>query len=47
MEGLGAGGSLRGRGGQPAELGPSFVFLASSDSNYMTGAVLHVNGMFS
>ncbi|PPR03791.1 hypothetical protein CVT24_007471 [Panaeolus cyanescens] len=45
MEGLGAGGSLRGRGGQPAELGPSFVFLASSDSNYMTGAILHINAM--
>lgn len=33
-----------GRRGQPAELGPSYVFLASQDSSYMTGEVLHVNG---
>ncbi|SOC44514.1 SDR family oxidoreductase [Salinicoccus kekensis] len=32
------------RRGQPAELGPSYVFLAAQDSSYMTGEVLHVNG---
>lgn len=43
MEGLGVGMPLHGRAGQPAELGPAFVFLASSDSNIMTGHVLHIN----
>ncbi|AEJ42415.1 SDR family oxidoreductase [Alicyclobacillus acidocaldarius] len=33
-----------GRAGQPAELAPAYVFLASADSSYMTGQVLHVNG---
>ncbi|MDG3582289.1 SDR family oxidoreductase [Galbibacter pacificus] len=33
-----------GRAGQPAELGPAYVFLASEDSSYMTGQTLHVNG---
>ena len=33
-----------GRPGQPAEVAPSYVFLASSDSSYMTGQVLHPNG---
>ena len=33
-----------GRPGQPDEISPSFVFLASSDSSYMTGQVLHPNG---
>ena len=32
------------RAGQPEEVAPSFVFLASSDSSYMTGQVLHPNG---
>ncbi|MBP1995598.1 SDR family oxidoreductase [Paenibacillus eucommiae] len=32
------------RPGQPEELGPSYVFLASDDSSYMAGQVLHVNG---
>ncbi|MFC3908084.1 SDR family oxidoreductase [Legionella dresdenensis] len=32
------------RPGQPAEIAPSFVFLASEDSSYMTGQVLHPNG---
>jgi len=35
---------LMGRPGQPAEIAPSFVFLASNDSSYMTGQVLHPNG---
>jgi NAD(P)-dependent dehydrogenase (short-subunit alcohol dehydrogenase family) len=33
-----------GRAGQPAELGPAYVYLASDDSSFMTGQVLHVNG---
>jgi len=32
------------RPGQPDEVAPSFVFLACSDSSYMTGQVLHPNG---
>ena len=28
----------------PVELAPTFVFLASDDSSYVTGQVLHVNG---
>jgi NAD(P)-dependent dehydrogenase (short-subunit alcohol dehydrogenase family) len=33
-----------GRAGQPAEIAPSYVFLASDDSSYMSGQVLHPNG---
>ena len=32
------------RGAMPYELAPTFVFLASNDSSYMTGQVMHVNG---
>lgn len=32
------------RPGQPCEIAPSYVFLASRDSSYMTGQVLHPNG---
>lgn len=32
------------RTGQPAELAPSYVYLASMDSSYVNGQVLHVNG---
>lgn len=32
------------RGAMPYELAPTFVFLASSDSSYMTGQIMHVNG---
>jgi NAD(P)-dependent dehydrogenase (short-subunit alcohol dehydrogenase family) len=33
-----------GRAGEPVDIAPSFVFLASRDSAYMTGQVLHPNG---
>jgi NAD(P)-dependent dehydrogenase (short-subunit alcohol dehydrogenase family) len=33
-----------GRAGQPEEVAPCYVFLASEDSSYMTGQVLHPNG---
>ncbi|ORZ31779.1 short-chain dehydrogenase/reductase SDR [Catenaria anguillulae PL171] len=33
-----------GRMGQPAEVATCYVFLASSDSSYMTGQILHPNG---
>jgi len=33
-----------GRPGQPEEVAPSYVFLASDDSSYMTGQILHPNG---
>jgi NAD(P)-dependent dehydrogenase (short-subunit alcohol dehydrogenase family) len=33
-----------GRAGQPDEVAPSYVFLASDDASYMTGQVLHPNG---
>lgn len=33
-----------GRAGQPAELAPAFVFLASEDSSYVTGEVIAVTG---
>lgn len=36
--------SPMGRVGQPEEIAPAFVFLASNDSSFMTGQVLHPNG---
>lgn len=33
-----------GRAAQPFEIAPAFVHLATNDSNYVTGQVLHVNG---
>jgi NAD(P)-dependent dehydrogenase (short-subunit alcohol dehydrogenase family) len=33
-----------GRAGEPAEVAPSYVFLASADSSYFTGQILHPNG---
>ncbi|WP_420819025.1 SDR family oxidoreductase [Paenibacillus nanensis] len=33
-----------GRPGQPFEVAPTFVYLASDDSRYVTGQVLHVDG---
>lgn len=32
------------RAGQPEEVAPAYVFLASDDSSYVTGQVIHVNG---
>lgn len=32
------------RGAMPYELAPTYVFLASDDSSYVTGQVVHVNG---
>ncbi|KIJ61434.1 hypothetical protein HYDPIDRAFT_96595 [Hydnomerulius pinastri MD-312] len=46
MEGFGVGMPMHGRAAQPAELAPSFVFLASPDSNVMTGACMHVNSEY-
>ncbi len=33
-----------GRAGQPVELAGAYVFLASQDAAFMSGAVLHING---
>ncbi len=32
------------RPGQPAEVAPAYVFLASEDASYIAGQVIHVNG---
>lgn len=32
------------RPGQPEELGPAYVYLASDDSSFMSGQFLHING---
>jgi NAD(P)-dependent dehydrogenase (short-subunit alcohol dehydrogenase family) len=32
------------RAGQPVEVAPSYLFLASEDASYVTGQVLHPNG---
>jgi NAD(P)-dependent dehydrogenase (short-subunit alcohol dehydrogenase family) len=32
------------RPGQPDEVAPSYIFLASADANYMSGQVMHPNG---
>jgi len=32
------------RAGQPSEVGPAYVFLASADASFITGQVIHVNG---
>src|SRR5690606_21688788 len=33
-----------GRAGYPQEVAPVYVYLASDDSSYVTGQVIHVNG---
>lgn len=33
-----------GRAGQPSEVAPAYVFLASEDSTYITGQFIHING---
>jgi NAD(P)-dependent dehydrogenase (short-subunit alcohol dehydrogenase family) len=32
------------RPGQPSEVAPAYVFLASDDGSYITGQVIHING---
>ncbi|MCT8139449.1 SDR family oxidoreductase [Anaerobacillus sp. CMMVII] len=32
------------RAGQPFELAPAYVYLASSDSSYVSGQMIHING---
>lgn len=32
------------RPGQPSEIAPAYVFLASEDASYMTGQFIHING---
>ena len=32
------------RPGQPSEVAPAYVFLASDDASYITGQIIHVNG---
>lgn len=36
--------TLMGRPGQPSEVAPCYVFLASEDASYMSGQTLHPNG---
>ena len=33
-----------GRAGQPSEVAPAYVMLASEDGSYITGQVIHING---
>ena len=33
-----------GRAGQPSEVAPCYVFLASDDASYITGQIIHANG---
>jgi NAD(P)-dependent dehydrogenase (short-subunit alcohol dehydrogenase family) len=36
--------NLMKRTGQPAELAPAYVYLASEDSSFVTGQIIHING---
>lgn len=36
--------TLMERRGQPSELAPAYIYLASKDSTYVTGQAIHVNG---
>jgi NAD(P)-dependent dehydrogenase (short-subunit alcohol dehydrogenase family) len=38
------GNTLLKRPGQPAEVAPAYVFLASADASFITGQIIHVNG---
>lgn len=38
------GGVPLGRAGQPYELAPAYVYLATSDASYVTGQTIHING---
>lgn len=33
-----------GRMGQPSEVAPAYLFLASEEASYISGQVIHVNG---
>jgi NAD(P)-dependent dehydrogenase (short-subunit alcohol dehydrogenase family) len=44
VEDFGADESPMGRAGQPAELAPAYVFLASQESSYITGETIRVTG---
>ena len=44
MEGWGVGDlPLWGRVAQPAELAAAYIYLASADSNIVTGSIIHAN----
>lgn len=36
--------TMLGRAGQPSEVAPAYVFLASIDASFITGQIIHVNG---
>jgi NAD(P)-dependent dehydrogenase (short-subunit alcohol dehydrogenase family) len=36
--------TLLGRAGQPSEVAPAYVFLASEDASFITGQTIHING---
>ncbi len=36
--------TLMKRAGQPSEVAPAYVFLASEDASYITGQLIHING---
>jgi len=36
--------TMMGRAGQPSEVAPAFVFLASEDASYITSQTIHING---
>ncbi|MBW3551183.1 MAG: SDR family oxidoreductase [Proteobacteria bacterium] len=38
------GSTLMKRAGQPSELGPAYVFLASEEASFITGQIIHING---